>query len=45
VGDLCDVSIRSMEGSQVVGFRSSSTTGIITHNDSKDLLNHAAEFF
>jgi len=29
----------------VVGFRSSSMTGIITHNDSKDLLNHAAEFF
>jgi hypothetical protein len=29
----------------VVGFPSSSTFGIIAHNDSKDKLNHAAEFF
>ena len=29
----------------MVGFPSSSTFGIIAHNDSKDKLNHAAEFF
>lgn len=29
----------------MVEFLSSLTTGIIAHNDSKNLLNHAADFF